>query len=130
MEDWIRGGTNPNFFWPGWFQVPFVITTTLRFSFSPKTPFDPPYQGSEKTDPPIIWRKMKIMLVGCLIAEMKRFDALITTQKNLSSLRSPISEKIKKNHEKWSFLKNGHFWRIFLIFSETGLRRELRFLAL
>ena len=44
----LVGRTNPNFFLPGWFKVPYI------FSFSPKTPFDPhPYRGSEKTDSPL-----------------------------------------------------------------------------
>ena len=38
-----------------------------HFSFSPKTLFDSPYWGSEKTNPPIIWQKMKIILEGFLI---------------------------------------------------------------
>ena len=33
-----------------------------------KLNFYPPYQGSEKTDPSIIWQKMKIILEGHLIA--------------------------------------------------------------
>ena len=44
--------------------------------------FDPPYQGSENVQKPIIGRKIKIIVWGCLIAQMKRFDALITMQKN------------------------------------------------
>ena len=70
------GGTNPNFFWPGLFEVPFVITkTTLHFSFSPKIPLDPLTGGLKKQtpSPPIIWEKMKIILDGRLIAEMTRF---------------------------------------------------------
>ena len=62
--------------------------------------FDPPYQQSEKLQKPIISQKMKIIVWGSLIAEMKRFDALITTQKKTSALQSPILEKIPKNRPK------------------------------
>jgi hypothetical protein len=51
---------------------------------------------------------------------MKPFDALITTQKNLSSLRSPISEKIKKTHKKWAFLKKWTFLAYFPDFFRNG----------
>ena len=58
---------------------------------------------------------------------MKRFDALITTQKNLSSLQSPISDKIKKNRKKFAFLKKWYFIAVFLIFfrKETLQRGEV-----
>ena len=46
---------------------------------------------------------MKIIVQGCLIAQMKRFDALITTQKKPRSLQSPIPEKSRKT------AKNDHF---------------------
>ena len=75
------------------FLVPFVITNHPTFFFSPKTLFDPPYQGSEKTDPYIIWRKMKIILDGYLIAYMKRFDALIKTQKTSALWDVPFLKK-------------------------------------
>ena len=66
-----------------------------------------------------LYGKNNITLEGCFIAQMKRFDALITTQKkNLSSLQSPFSEKIKKNLKKIN------------IFSEMGLCREPGFFAL
>ena len=46
--------------------------------------------------------------------------------KNLSSQRSTIFEKIKKNHQKCpkmgNFEKNGHFWRFFLILAKMVLR--------
>ena len=73
---------------------------------------------------------MKIIVWGCLIAQMKRFDALITTQKTPALCEVPFLKKSRKTAKKWSFLKNGHFGRFFLIFSEMGLCRELRFFAL
>ena len=39
------------------------------------------YRGSENFQKPIKSQKLKILVWGCLIAQMKRFDALITTQK-------------------------------------------------
>ena len=64
--------------------------------------FNPRYKGSEKLflKKPIKTPKIKIIIWGCLIAQMKRFDALITTQKKPSSLQGPIPEKIKKNSQK------------------------------
>ena len=54
--------------------------------------------------------------------------------RNLSSLQSTVSEKIKKDRQKWSILTIltifDHFGRFFLIFSEMVLCRELRFFAL
>ena len=50
--------------------------------------------------------------------------------KNLSSLRSSISEKIRKVRQKWPFFQKWPFLWFFLIFSEMGLHRELRFFAL
>ena len=83
--------------------------------------FYPPYQGSGKLDPPpIVWQKMKIILGGCLIGQMKRFDALITSQKNLSSLQSPISLKI-------GIFESLYFLLFLLICSEMGLCLELSF---
>ena len=46
-------------------------------------------------------QKMKIIVWDCLIAQMKRQDALIAMQKNLNSLRCTVNEKIKKNSQKW-----------------------------
>ena len=85
-------------------------------------------QGSENFQKPIISQKMKIIVWGCLIAQMKRFDALITTQKNPSSLQGPISLKIKKKCKK-----NCHFWKMVILgnfsrfFSKMGLCRALGF---
>ena len=45
----------------------YIKTEIIFFKFS-KLNFYPPYQGSEKLDPPIIWQKMNIILEDCLIA--------------------------------------------------------------
>ena len=54
------------------------------------------------------------------------------TAKNLSSLQSPISEKIKKYHKKWAFLKKmvifGGFSWFIQKWDFAELSRELRFL--
>ena len=54
--------------------------------------------------------------------------------KDHSSLKITLSEKIKKNVNKLSFLvflvKIGYFWRLFLFFSESVLCKELRSFAL
>ena len=73
---------------------------------------------------------MEIILDGCLIALMKRFDALITIQ-NLSSLQSQISEKIKKNRQKLHLFKKTAIAGGYSdFFQKTGLCRELGFFAL
>ena len=64
----VGGGLIQTFSGPGGFRCLLSYQMTLQFSFSQKTRFDPPYQGSEKTDPPIMCRKMKIILEGCAIA--------------------------------------------------------------
>ena len=77
-------------------------------------------------------------LKNCRIVDLdsskEGFSCTECNAKNLSSLQSTISEKIKKNRPKWSkmvkMVKIDHFCRSFLIFSETVLCRELRFLAL
>ena len=71
---------------------------------------DPPYQGSESLKKPIISQKMKIIVWGFLISQMKRFDALITTQKTPAFCKVPFLRKLRKTAKNWSFLKNGHFW--------------------
>ena len=57
-----------------------------------------------------------------VIAQKKRPDALNATQ-NSPALKSMVSEKVKKYLQILPFLavllKNGHFWRLFKIFSET-----------
>ena len=54
-----RGGLIQTFPGPGGFRCLLSKQTTLHYSFPSKTSFDPPYQGSEKTDPPILWWKIK-----------------------------------------------------------------------
>ena len=73
--------------------------------------FDPVYQGSEKSKNPIITRKMKILLRGCLIAQMKRQDALITTQKTSTLCDVPLLNKSRKTPENDHLKKNGNFIR-------------------
>ena len=46
------------------------------------------------------------------------------------SAKSHFLKKIKKKRIKHHFPKNAHLLRFFLIFSEMGLSRELRFFAL
>ena len=62
---------------------------------------------------------------------MKRFDALITTQKKTQlSAKSDFSKSQEKLPKMGGFEKMVIYGGFFLIFSEMGLRRELRFLAL
>ena len=76
---------------------------------------------------------------------MKRFDALITTQKTSAICKVPFLNKARKTANNGHFLNDFFiyfcylffyfyfiffFLRFFLIVSEMGLRRELRILAL
>ena len=68
----------------------------------------PSYHGSQKWQKKtIINQKMKIIVLGCLIAQMKRFDVLITTQNPQLSVKSHFG----KNQEKLDFLRNGTLQR-------------------
>ena len=74
---------------------------------------------------------MKIILDGCLIALMKRFDALVTMQKTSALCKVPfLTKSTKKNAKNDYFFKNAHCWQFFLIFSEFELCKERVFFAL
>ena len=73
---------------------------------------------------------MKIIRLWCLIAQMKRQDTLIATQKTSTLSDVPLLKKSRKIPQNGHFWKNGHFWEFFLIFSATVHRTELRFFAL
>ena len=62
---------------------------------------------------------MKIIIRGCLVAQMKRLDALITTQKTSTLCNVPLLKKSRKTPKKYNFFKNYRFWWFFLIFSAT-----------
>ena len=105
---------------PRCFRCSFVYTNWIFFPKILKLNFGPPYQGSEKTNPAIIWQKLKIILEGCFTAWMMRFDSMITTPKNTQvSAMSHLwknQEKTPKNGvlEKWAFLV------VFLDFFQNG----------
>ena len=80
--------------------------------------FTPGNRGLKNYKKLIITQKLKTIVRGCLIAQMKCFNALSTTQKIPGLCKIP------------TFFKNDYFWRFFLIFEEMGPRRELRFFAL
>ena len=69
-----------------------------------------------------------------VIAQIKSFGTLNTTQKHCSPLQSTVHEKIKKNGKKLSVFNKkcifDYFRQFFLIFSRTVLSRGLRFFAL
>ena len=73
--------------------------------------FDPPYRGSENFQKPIISQKMKIIVWGYLIAQIKRFDALITTQKTPALCKVPFKKKKSRKSAK----KNGQFWKLVIL---------------
>ena len=94
---------------------------------SARTPF-------YRKGPPLQCEKLKIVIQCCLIVQMKSLDTLITTQKKQNSYRWTVFEKIKKNLKNVPFLtktvKNGNFWKFFLISSKTVHRHEFWFFAL
>ena len=66
---------------------------------------------------PVVWKfakthykpKMKIIVGGCLIDEIKRFDGLFTMQKTPALYKFQIVKKSRKTDKIGIFLKNGHF---------------------
>ena len=95
-----------------------------------KTEFLPPLPGVWKNGPPHYTVKNENLRRGSFGSLNEAFWCTDYNAKNLSSLQSPVSKKIKKNHKNGHFWKNGILWRFFLIFSETRLLREVRFFAL
>ena len=90
--------------------------------------FDPPYQGSENFQKPIIGRKMKIIVWGCLIAQMKRFDALITTQKTPALWEVPFRKKSRKTAQNDHFSKMTIFGSFSWFFKKWDLAESWGFL--
>ena len=70
--------------------------TENNFLMIKKFTFYPCYQGFEKLQKRIISQKLKIIVLGCLIAQMKRFDALIKTQKTPALCKVPFWKKSRK----------------------------------
>ena len=59
-----------------------------------------------------------------------RLDALNATQKTSALNKVPFLKNIRKTAKIDNFFRNAHFWWFFLIFTETVLRKELKFFAL
>ena len=98
----INRGDLYNFFWPGWFQAHFVITNHPTFFFFwPKTPFDPPYKGSEKMDPHYM-AKNENHLGGSCDSVNKAFWCTDCNAKKTSALYKVLFlkkwEKLKKQN--------------------------------
>ena len=79
----------------------------------------PPTRGLKNCNP-IISQKMKIITWGCLIAQMKRFDALITTQKTPEICKLPFWKKSRKIAQNDHFSKMTIFFALFLDFLRNG----------
>ena len=58
-----------------------------------------------------------------MIAEMKRFDALITTQKAPALCEVPFLKKSEKSNQKYIFFKNYIFLKVFVDFRNGTLQR-------
>ena len=102
----------------------------IFFFFNFKTEFLPPVPGVWKNGPPHYMAKNENHASGLFDSLNEAFWCTDYNAKNLSSLRSPISEKIRKIRQKWQFFQKCNFLRFFVIFSEIGPCRELRFFAL
>ena len=67
---------------------------------------------------------MKIIVLGYLVAQMKRLDALDTMQKTPTLKTVPLLKKSGKIHQKKSFKKKLYFMGLFLdFFSNNTLQR-------
>ena len=115
-----RGGTNPNFFWPGWFQVPFVITNHTTIFFFTKNTVWPPLPGVWKNGPPHYMAKNENHPRGLCDSLNEAFWCTDCNAKNLTSLRSLISEKMRKNRQKIPFFQKCPFFTVFLDFFRNG----------
>ena len=96
-------------FLPGWFYMPYAIRKVKNLSLV----FFMFYPG----------QKMNVIVRGCLIDQMKRFDALITTPKTPSLCKVPFLKKSRKTE------KNVNFWKIVILsdfswFKKNGTRQR------
>ena len=73
---------------------------------------------------------MKFIGMWCLIAQMKRQNTLIATQKTLTLSDVPLLKKSRKKTQKCYFLGKWSVLGVFLILSATVHCTELRFFAL
>ena len=62
--------------------------------------FDPGYQGSEKSQNPIITQKIKKLPTGLFESSNEVPGCTDYNAKNLNSLRCTVAEKIKKKTQK------------------------------
>ena len=107
--------------------MPFAIIKLKIILKILKIDFWPLYQGSEKLQKPIISRKIKIIVWGCLIAQMKRFDALITTRKTPVLCKVPFRKKSRKNAQNYNFSKITIFCSFFLFLKKWDLAESWGF---
>ena len=85
-----------------------------------KTEFLPPVPGVWKNGPPHYMAKNENHASGLFDSLNEAFWCTDNNAKNLSSLQSPISEKIKKNHKKSARLKKWSFLAVFPDFFNNG----------
>ena len=108
--------------------MPYAIRKQKIFWKKIKFTFYPRYGGLKYCKNPIITQKIKIIVWGCLIAQMKRLDALITMQKTLTLCNVPLLKKSRKTPKNYIFFKNDRFWWFFLIFQQRYIFRSWGFL--
>ena len=63
---------------------------------------------------------MKIIVWGCWIAQMKRLDAMITTQKISTFCNVPLLKKSRTTPKNYNFFKNDRFGVFFPDFLSNG----------
>ena len=107
-----------------------ILVKKITNKKSLKNSKPPPYEGSKKKIKTHYKPKMKIIGLGCLMAQMKRHDTLIATQKTLTLCDVRLLKKSRKTPKNYYFSKNDHFGGFFLIFSAMVHCTELRFFAL
>ena len=71
---------------------------------------------------------MKIIVWGCLIAQMKRLDALVTTQKTPTLKTVPLLKKSGKTTKKRSFLKKMFYGGFSWFFQQLYIAKSWGFL--
>ena len=132
-----KGGTNSSIFLNIWdtfgpqvFLGVVLYIKNLNIFQNFKYWILPPVPGVWKNGPPHYMAKNENHASGLFDSLNEVFWCTDYNAKNLTSLRSPVSEKIRKIRQKLKKNFNANFLWFFLIFSEMGFCRELRFFAL
>ena len=88
----------------------------------------PPVQGVWKMVKTHYIPRMIIIVWGCLIAQTKRIDALVTTQKPPTLLNVPLLRKSGNTIKNRNFWNNGNFLDFSRLFQQWYIAKSLCFL--